>query len=120
MGKWVDVGRLDAIAEPGSRGFDLEGSEGSVFFVVRKGGAVYAYRNRCPHTGAPLEWLPHEFLDLDKSFIECAMHGALFRPDNGLCLRGPCAGDSLQALQLRLDGGRVSVEVSPLLEPQEP
>ena len=114
MPEWIDVGALDGIAEPGSRGCAVAGVDGVAFFVVRKAGAVYAYRNRCPHTGAPLEWLPDEFLDLDKSFIECAMHGALFRVDDGVCLRGPCAGDSLLALDVRIEDGRVRVDVSPL------
>ena len=111
MREWFNAGNLADMVEPGARGFDLDGVG---FFVVRKDGGVYGYRNLCPHTGAPLEWLPHEFLDLDKSFIECAMHGALFRPDNGLCLRGPCAGQSLTALEVRIEDGQVMVDVAPL------
>lgn len=114
MSEWFDGGLVADIEEPGSRGFELQGVEGVAFFVVRKEGGVHAYRNRCPHTGAPLEWLPNEFLDLDKAFIECAMHGALFRADNGLCLRGPCAGQSLLSLPLQLQEGRLRVDVEPI------
>ncbi len=114
MIEWFDAGPLEQIAEPGSRGFEVTGIHGVALFVVRKDGGVYAYRNKCPHTGAPLEWQPDQFLDLDRSFIECAMHGALFRADNGLCLRGPCAGQSLTPLAVRLEGGRVSVDLRPL------
>jgi nitrite reductase/ring-hydroxylating ferredoxin subunit len=78
-------------------------------FVVRKEGVLAAYRNRCPHTGAPLEWLPDQFLDLENSFIECALHGALFRPEDGYCLRGPCVGASLESLELEVVDGRVQV-----------
>jgi nitrite reductase/ring-hydroxylating ferredoxin subunit len=78
-------------------------------FVVRKDGVLAAYRNRCPHTGAPLEWLPDQFLDLENSFIECALHGALFRPEDGYCLRGPCVGASLEGLELEVVDGRVQV-----------
>jgi len=115
MGEWFDAGPVNDIEEPGARGFEQHGTG---FFVVRKDGGVYAYRNRCPHTGAPLEWLPNEFLDLDKSFIECAMHGALFRPDNGLCLRGPCAGQSLTSLEARVENGRVLVAMASLRSDQ--
>ena len=114
MPEWIDVGAVEEIEEPGSRGCSLADMDGVAFFVVRKPGGVYAYRNRCPHTGAPLEWLPDEFLDLDKSFIECAMHGALFRVEDGVCLRGPCAGDALQALEVRIADGLVRVDVAPL------
>ena len=110
-GRRHDLCALSELAEPGSRGFDLEcGAQQPVrLFVVRKEGVLAAYRNRCPHTGAPLEWLPDQFLDLDNSFIECAIHGALFRPEDGYCLRGPCVGASLDRLELEVIDGRVQV-----------
>jgi nitrite reductase/ring-hydroxylating ferredoxin subunit len=116
MPEWVDVMALADLQEPGAKGCRVDGIPGVPFFVVRKDGQVHAYRNRCPHTGAPLEWMPDEFLDLDKSFIECALHGALFRTDNGYCLRGPCAGQSLSALEVRQVDGRLEVDVAPLRE----
>jgi len=110
-----DLCSLGDIANPGSRGFDVETGEELPLrlFVVRKGDVLTAYRNRCPHTGAPLEWQPHQFLDLDNSFIQCAIHGALFRPEDGYCLRGPCVGQSLQPLEIRLVGDRLWVELPP-------
>ena len=38
----------------------------------------------------------------------------LFLVDNGLCLRGPCAGQSLTALAVRIEEGQVLVDVAPL------
>ena len=100
-GKGRYLCRLDELPDPGSRGFGCrEGGGGAELFVVRSGGLVHAFRNQCPHTGAPLEWLPDRFLDADEALIQCALHGALFRPDTGLCLRGPCAGQRLQPLAL--------------------
>jgi nitrite reductase/ring-hydroxylating ferredoxin subunit len=112
-----DLCSLDDIANPGSCGFDIE-TGGAVplrLFVVRKGDVLAAYRNRCPHTGAPLEWQPHQFLDIDNSFIQCAIHGALFRPEDGYCLRGPCVGQFLEPLELSLDGQRLRVKL-PIVE----
>ncbi|MCB1774790.1 MAG: Rieske 2Fe-2S domain-containing protein [Gammaproteobacteria bacterium] len=80
-------------------------------FVVRKGEVLAAYLDRCPHTGAPLEWQPHQFLDIDNSFIQCAIHGALFRIDDGYCLRGPCVGQSLEPLGLSVVGNRLRVSL---------
>ncbi|MCB1722978.1 MAG: Rieske (2Fe-2S) protein [Chromatiaceae bacterium] len=101
------------VPEPGSRGFaiDVGGETPLRLFVVRKDGRVTAYRNSCPHTGAPLEWQPDQFLDLDNSFIQCSIHGALFRTEDGLCLRGPCVGQSLRALSVRVDSGRLVVDL---------
>jgi nitrite reductase/ring-hydroxylating ferredoxin subunit len=104
---------LAEISDPGTRGFDLDFGAKRVerIFVVRKGEVLAAYRNRCPHTGAPLEWLPDQFFDLDNSFIQCALHGALFRPEDGYCVRGPCAGQSLQMLDLAVIEGCLRVDL---------
>ncbi len=105
---------LSTVAEPGSRGFEAE-LDGSMLsgFVVRKAGLLRAYRNHCPHTGAPLEWQPDQFLDIGDSFIQCALHGALFDVDEGRCLRGPCVGEHLQPLQVRVHDGDVWLQVPP-------
>lgn len=114
MSNWFDAGPLEAIEEPGARGFELPGCEGVPFFVVRKQGQIHAYRNRCPHTGAPLEWQPHQFLDIDNGFIQCSMHGALFRVAGGLCVRGPCINQSLEPLPVEVESGRIRVDVASL------
>ncbi len=106
---------LTDIADPGSRGFDLDlGDERPLrLFVVHKGGQFNAYVNRCPHTGAPLEWTPDQFLDYDNSFVQCAMHGALFRPEDGYCVRGPCVGSHLEPLTLAMDDEFIRVVIPP-------
>jgi ketohexokinase len=97
------------LTDPGTRGLQLAGpgGRGVALVLVRSGGRVRAYRNCCPHTGAPLEWRPHQFLDFEGRFIQCALHGALFRPEDGRCVRGPCAGDSLTAEQVLVADGWV-------------
>lgn len=69
-------------------------------FLVCTKGRVYAYRNNCPHIGAPLNWVANQFLTEDKKHIVCALHGALFRIEDGLCIAGPCYGESLEALPI--------------------
>lgn len=101
---------LTDLSDPGSRGFELprgEGQQPFALFVVQKAGQLSAYRNSCPHTGAPLEWLPNQFLDRDSGFIECALHGALFDIHSGQCLRGPCIGDHLEPLAVSVRDGMV-------------
>ncbi|QXI27799.1 Rieske (2Fe-2S) protein [Pseudomonas vanderleydeniana] len=90
----------DTLADNSSRGFDLDGSP---LLAVRRAGQVYVYRNRCPHRGIALEWQPDQFLDPSASLIQCATHGALFLIENGECVAGPCAGQSLTALPCRED-----------------
>ncbi|MES9970364.1 MAG: Rieske 2Fe-2S domain-containing protein [Candidatus Thiodiazotropha sp.] len=99
---------ISTIEDPGSRGFILEWQGESIaLFVVRRGEVLKAYKNSCPHTGVNLEWRPDQFLDLSNSYIQCATHGALFRLEDGYCLRGPCAGDALESVEVRLESSRV-------------
>ena len=102
--------RLDELTDPGSRGVLLPVSAGVdlACLVVRRGDQVYAYRNACPHTGAPLEWRQHQFLDADGRFVQCALHGALFTLDDGRCVHGPCVGDQLQPVPVTVRDGWVA------------
>ncbi|UTW09227.1 Rieske (2Fe-2S) protein [Pseudomonas benzenivorans] len=95
------------LAEGQSRGFEIEGRK---LLAVRKDGQVYAYHNRCPHRGIPLEWLPDQFLDASASLIQCATHGALFLIDSGECVAGPCAGQALEALSCVEDAEGIWVQ----------
>jgi nitrite reductase/ring-hydroxylating ferredoxin subunit len=102
--------RLDELQDPGSRGMTLQQGDRLLdVFVVRRGRDVYAYVNSCPHTGSPLDWVEHEFLSIDKQYIQCAMHAALFRLADGLCVAGPCAGSSLAAIAVTVESGLVIV-----------
>lgn len=60
-------------------------------------GFVRAWRNVCPHQGRRLDFAPGKFL-LDGANLVCAAHGASFRRSDGLCVAGPCRGESLQAV----------------------
>ena len=75
-------------------------------FVIRHDEQVRAFHNRCPHLGIGLNWRPGRFMDPDNCFIQCATHGALFLPDTGQCIAGPCQGDALTPLDVeeRPDG----------------
>jgi nitrite reductase/ring-hydroxylating ferredoxin subunit len=81
-------------------------------FLVHHGGGFYAYVNRCPHVGTPLDLWPNEFFSEDGQYLVCATHGAVFAPDTGVCVEGPCPGARLERLEVRLDDG--SVVVGPL------
>ncbi|MDH5785532.1 MAG: Rieske 2Fe-2S domain-containing protein [Chromatiales bacterium] len=103
--------RLDQLAERECREFEWsDGGEVVAAFLLRMGEGVVAYRNRCPHTGAPLNWYPDQFLTLEQEYIQCALHGALFRLEDGFCVHGPCSGDSLQSIELIEEAGVISIK----------
>ena len=100
--------RLDELGDPDSRGMTVtHGGQLHDVFVVRQGERVFGYRNICPHTGGPLDWVPDRFLNLDKDYIQCATHDALFRLHDGACVAGPCKGDSLAAVPVIIEAGEV-------------
>ena len=98
--------RLDEIDDPGSTGFEQIDGE-KPFFIVRRGDGVFAYRNSCPHYGAPLDWKPDAFLSYEKDLILCSMHSALFNIDDGVCVDGPCPGQALEPLAVEIVGGGI-------------
>ena len=110
--KKIRVCDLNQLSDPGSRGFALPRGEGEIEgFVVHKDGIVSAFINSCPHTGAPLNWAPHQFLDVEGEFIQCSLHGAVFRTENGYCVRGPCVGESLKSIPVMLQEGVIWLSV---------
>ena len=99
---------FDRLSDPGSYGFSVEAAGKRVDgFVVRRDGEVFAYRNSCPHTGSPLDWVDHQFLDLEGALIQCAVHDARFLIDTGECVVGPCPGQSLEALSVAVEDGQI-------------
>ncbi|HMM85541.1 Rieske 2Fe-2S domain-containing protein [Azohydromonas sp.] len=75
-------------------------------FALRFEGRAVAYLNRCVHVPSELDWLPGEFLDAERRYIVCAVHGATYEPANGRCVGGPCGRARLTevALEERADG----------------
>ena len=76
-------------------------------FAIRHLGRVHGFVNRCPHLGTELDWQPGEFFDIAGVYLVCSTHGAIFEPNTGLCVAGPCRGASLEPLAMREQGGEV-------------
>lgn len=69
-------------------------------FVIRFEGRVHGYLNRCAHVATELDWQPGEFFDHAGLYLVCATHGALYEPESGRCLAGPCQGRALHSLDV--------------------
>jgi nitrite reductase/ring-hydroxylating ferredoxin subunit len=101
--------RPEEIPDRQARGFTVDTPDGKRdIFVHREGSEIRAYVNSCPHIGSPLDWGPDRFMSLDGYHIICGTHGALFRPEDGYCVSGPCAGDSLEPAPVALIDGVVT------------
>ena len=69
----------------------------SGLLVATPDGGARAYRNVCPHVPIPLD-RGGEPLLTEEGFLACRNHGALFAVEDGFCVVGPCAGESLEAI----------------------
>ncbi|MGB0845878.1 MAG: Rieske (2Fe-2S) protein [Thiolinea sp.] len=93
---------------------DLQAEEDLSGFVICYEQRAYAYLNRCPHQQVYLNWSPHQFFDREQQTLICSTHGAVFRPEDGQCIQGPCVGQRLRALETRITAGQVQVFVRPV------
>ena len=76
-------------------------------FAVRHAGRVVAYLNRCAHKLVELDWQEGEFFDVERRYLVCATHGALYDPVSGICVGGPCRGAALTAVPVHEADGAV-------------
>jgi nitrite reductase/ring-hydroxylating ferredoxin subunit len=117
--------RLCASAELGERGrgvvFDLllygRPARG---FALRIDGRAVGYVNQCAHVPVEMDWREGEFLDLERRWIVCAVHGATYDPRTGHCVAGPCVGARLKRIALSETDGSVYWYPSPDLSPTRP
>jgi len=85
----------------------LVGGRPAEGFVVRHMGSVHGYLNRCVHAGIELDWPRGRFFDAAGRYLMCATHGAVYRPDDGRCAGGPCAGQSLRSIAIVEQEGHI-------------
>ena len=95
---------LSDLDATGAKGLNLGGTG---IFVVRNGDDVFGYVNSCPHIGVPLDMEPDEFISDFGHEIICSTHGARFRIEDGECVSGPCAGQALEPVAVKVQDQNV-------------
>lgn len=76
-------------------------------FVVRYAGAVHGYLNQCAHVPMEMDWQEGQFFESSGLYLMCATHGAIYEPDSGRCVGGPCRGAHLSKLDVAERDGAV-------------
>lgn len=79
-------------------------------FAVRFDGLVRAYLNQCAHVPVELDFRQGEFFDDSGLYLVCSTHGALYAPESGACMGGPCNGKGLTPLKVVEIDGQVYVK----------
>jgi nitrite reductase/ring-hydroxylating ferredoxin subunit len=99
--------RLDDIPDGGATAVDASLADGDESLILlRRGDQVRGYLNVCPHAGRRLDYASGKFL-LKNDTLICAVHGATFNRDDGLCIAGPCRGEHLRAVAVQVEAGEV-------------
>jgi nitrite reductase/ring-hydroxylating ferredoxin subunit len=87
-------------------------------FLVRTEAGVRGWVNRCRHLAVPLDHHdPGRFSTPGGCHLVCSMHGALYRPDDGMCVAGPCEGVQLRPLPIVVDRNNVYLDLVSISEP---
>ncbi len=88
-----------------------EFGERATGFVIRFEGRVQAYLNQRAHVPVELDWNHGEFFDRGGRYLICATHGALYLPENGDCVGGPCQGRRLRRLAVVERDGHIYLDL---------
>jgi nitrite reductase/ring-hydroxylating ferredoxin subunit len=76
-------------------------------------GAVRAYKNECRHLAMRLDDRePRHIWDDANRHLVCSSHGAAYRPEDGLCVSGPCRGSHLRQVPVVIRDGEVFVDTA--------
>ena len=86
--------------------FRAEGASFSLL-LARRGSAVFAYENICPHAAYPLQGADGRLLVQEGRYVVCHAHGASFALDGGACAGGPCNGEALTRFAIEVRDGAV-------------
>jgi hypothetical protein len=118
---WADAGkdgpmlklcRLDDLVVGKAR--LLNAGHNHLILVRSQANAVQAYLNRCPHLKIPLASQDSQLMSPDGSAIQCATHGALFIPESGFCISGPCKGEQLWSFTCLVENASVYLDETEL------
>lgn len=109
----IEICKSDELPEGGTVRFEIprQGRWPLPCFAVRKKGNVAAFVNRCAHWPVTLDMETGDFWDYEHHYLQCRTHGALYDL-KGLCVAGPCTGESLVPLPVEERAGQVVLDRS--------
>jgi nitrite reductase/ring-hydroxylating ferredoxin subunit len=110
------IARLDDIPASGLKFTYRDGPFEEEGLLLKVGAdEVRAFKNECRHLPMPLDDRdPGELWDPEGRYLVCNAHGARYRPNDGLCVAGPCEGSHLKVLPVHVRDGEVYLDVSAL------
>jgi nitrite reductase/ring-hydroxylating ferredoxin subunit len=103
-----EICEFDQIPDRGSMKFTFrQGDDELEGFCIRIKTEVFAYLNECQHLPMTLDWGNNDFFTQDKKGLICQTHGAVYVPETGVCVAGPCPGKVLTKIPVKIVKGAV-------------
>ncbi|MDB6111090.1 MAG: ferredoxin subunit of nitrite reductase or ring-hydroxylating dioxygenase [Pedosphaera sp.] len=104
----VKIGRAADLEEGGTLTFQFtRNGKPTDGFLARFHGELVAYENRCRHLPLKLDYDDGRFFSRDGNHFLCQTHNAIYEPLTGLCVQGPCEGESLKSLKIEVIKGYI-------------
>jgi len=104
------LARVADLPDNGAIALDFaRGEQRFSVLLARRGDAVFAFENVCPHARYPLERPDGRVVVQQERYLVCSMHGASFEMSSGACAGGPCNGDGLTGVAIIVRDGVVLV-----------
>ncbi|GAB6034816.1 PfkB family carbohydrate kinase [Galenea microaerophila] len=79
-----------------------EGYRGGII-LIKDEEEVKAYENNCPHQDVPLNEAYKIDVNPFEKTMKCSVHDAYFQVEDGYCIEGPCMGEALSEIPIRVD-----------------
>ncbi len=97
------LGRFDDFAAGAATPASYQaGGRGVRLLLVRRGDALVAFQDVCPHQYLPLTYRSANVLSADGARLRCSSHGAEFSAADGAPLEGPTGGCALTAVPVEI------------------
>lgn len=71
--------------------------------LIKLHNEIKAYENNCPHQNVPLNEAYKIDVNPFENTMKCSVHDAFFKIEDGECVEGPCWGEHLKAVTIRVD-----------------
>ncbi len=101
------IGHIDQLEDNSSASVTADFRQ---LLLVRRGGELFVYENRCPHTQETLDPMGGSIAGDGALLITCQRHAAEFLSHTGECVAGPCQGEFLTPVPFTLSDGDIYLD----------
>lgn len=95
------IANLKQVTNARTTNIPMQGRHDLVLIKLKN--EIKAYENNCPHQNVPLNEAYKIDVNPFDNTMKCSVHDAFFKIENGECIDGPCLGEHLTPVSIRVD-----------------